>query len=451
VRVPEGEAIETLEFGDLNVLVMPSSLAERCWDVDGCIVIGPEFAGETPDELTHARGARRYWAIDAEGKLTRHKVKAARAKAATAARPPTLSAWKLVSLCPEPIEPSEAMKRLDRVRPMEKLGVSAGYGWYRVGIDVARATTKSLFLPGCEDRATVYLNGKRLGVWGRGAGAERTGIRAELKRGVNELTFLVDNLGRFNFGSALGESKGIWDDVYAAAPVALRAWRLREGTEKDLSRRMAPRHQQHRIDELDGKLPLVCESTFTLNRAMPVHVQFAGLPDTVVMLCNDRVVGFFAGCGGFGDVVLRREVTKGVNRLKLLVWPGVTAKQLAAALRLHRLEANLTGGARWRFRPWRLPARAADTNRKGLPAWYRAGFRRPKIARPLFVNLRGVAKGQIFLNGRNVGRFWNIGPQEAYYLPECWLEDTNELLIFDEQGKTPTGSKLQFLPRGPYG
>jgi len=447
--VPEGDQIVTLEFGDLKVLVLPSSLAERCWDVDGHIVIGPEFAGETLDELTHRPGAKHYWILNPDGKLTRHKIRAK--KAAPAVRPPTLGKWQLLSVCTEPIDPGESMKRLDRVRSIERLGVTSGYIWYRVSVDLRRAAAKSLFLSGCEDRATVFVNGKRVGVWGRGAGAKRTPIRAELRRGANDLTFLTDCLGRFNFGSGLGERKGIWDDVYAAAPVALRAWRIREGTEKDFSRRMAPRRQQHRVDALRGTSPWVCETTFTMSRVTPVHVQFTDLPCTVVLLCNDRLVGFYDGSGGFGDAVCGREIVKGVNRLKLFVWPEITARQLASALRLHRLEDNLTAGRRWRVTSLKIPTEAAQTKRKGLPAWYRARFKRPGRDEPLFVKLAGAAKGQIFLNGRNVGRFWGIGPQQAYYLPECWLEDTNELVIFDEQGKQPTGSKLQFMPLGPFG
>ena len=63
----------------------------------------------------------------------------------------------------------------------------------------------------------------------------------------------------------------------------------------------------------------------------------------------------------------------------------------------------------------------------------------------------GGEKGQIFLNGHNVGRFWNIGPQQRYYLPECWLDESNELMVFEERGNIPSGSRLEYCPKGPYG
>lgn len=28
----------------------------------------------------------------------------------------------------------------------------------------------------------------------------------------------------------------------------------------------------------------------------------------------------------------------------------------------------------------------------------------------------------MFINGQNLGRYWNIGPQETLYLPGAWLD-----------------------------
>jgi beta-galactosidase len=36
------------------------------------------------------------------------------------------------------------------------------------------------------------------------------------------------------------------------------------------------------------------------------------------------------------------------------------------------------------------------------------------------------------VNGRNLGRFWNIGPQRSLYVPAPWLrEGRNEVVAFD--------------------
>ncbi|XP_063112192.1 beta-galactosidase-1-like protein 2 isoform X3 [Cavia porcellus] len=38
-----------------------------------------------------------------------------------------------------------------------------------------------------------------------------------------------------------------------------------------------------------------------------------------------------------------------------------------------------------------------------------------------FLKLEGWEKGVVFVNGHNLGRYWNIGPQETLYLPGAWL------------------------------
>ena len=46
----------------------------------------------------------------------------------------------------------------------------------------------------------------------------------------------------------------------------------------------------------------------------------------------------------------------------------------------------------------------------------------------------GFTKGVIFVNGRNLGRYWSgLGPQETLYLPGPWLDiGINEIIVFDE-------------------
>jgi beta-galactosidase len=38
----------------------------------------------------------------------------------------------------------------------------------------------------------------------------------------------------------------------------------------------------------------------------------------------------------------------------------------------------------------------------------------------------------VWVNGHNLGRYWNIGPQERLYCPAPWLrQGDNEIIIFD--------------------
>jgi beta-galactosidase len=46
--------------------------------------------------------------------------------------------------------------------------------------------------------------------------------------------------------------------------------------------------------------------------------------------------------------------------------------------------------------------------------------------------MRPWSKGFVWVNGHNLGRFWNIGPQQTMYLPGPWLKrGENEIVILD--------------------
>ena len=50
-----------------------------------------------------------------------------------------------------------------------------------------------------------------------------------------------------------------------------------------------------------------------------------------------------------------------------------------------------------------------------------------------FLDMRDFGKGFVFVNGHNLGKYWNIGPQQTIYLPGCWLKKgLNSIVVFDE-------------------
>lgn len=60
-----------------------------------------------------------------------------------------------------------------------------------------------------------------------------------------------------------------------------------------------------------------------------------------------------------------------------------------------------------------------------------------------FLNMEAFGKGQVYVNGHAIGRFWNIGPQQTLYLPGCWLKQgRNEVIVFDVVG--PKGEPTSF-------
>lgn len=49
-----------------------------------------------------------------------------------------------------------------------------------------------------------------------------------------------------------------------------------------------------------------------------------------------------------------------------------------------------------------------------------------------YFDLSNYSKGMLYVNGHNLGRYWNIGPQQRLYCPASWLKKgKNEIVVFD--------------------
>jgi len=71
-----------------------------------------------------------------------------------------------------------------------------------------------------------------------------------------------------------------------------------------------------------------------------------------------------------------------------------------------------------------------------LPSFYRFELYIDEPA-DTFVDMDGFGKGAVFVNGFNIGRFWEKGPQRTLYLPAPLLNKGNNIIIvFETEGKT---------------
>ena len=95
---------------------------------------------------------------------------------------------------------------------------------------------------------------------------------------------------------------------------------------------------------------------------------------------------------------------------------------------------------------------ARDTDVPQAIGYYAATFNLKKTG-DTFINMEKWGKGQVYVNGHALGRFWRIGPQQTLYCPGCWLKKgTNEIVVLDVTGPkepvlwgqtTPELDKLQ--------
>ncbi len=71
---------------------------------------------------------------------------------------------------------------------------------------------------------------------------------------------------------------------------------------------------------------------------------------------------------------------------------------------------------------------------KGKAGYYRGTFKAKKTD-DTFINCSKLGKGQVYINGHAIGRYWSIGPQQTLYVPGCWLKKgENEIAIYDVTG-----------------
>lgn len=107
--------------------------------------------------------------------------------------------------------------------------------------------------------------------------------------------------------------------------------------------------------------------------------------------------------------------------------------------------------------------------RKQPLTWYKATFGLPPGNDPLALDMGSMGKGQVWINGQSIGRYWpaykasgscgecnyagyfnekkcqsNCGEasQRWYHVPRSWLTSQNFLVVFEEMGGDPSGISL---------
>mgnify|MGYP000977201526 FL=1 len=73
----------------------------------------------------------------------------------------------------------------------------------------------------------------------------------------------------------------------------------------------------------------------------------------------------------------------------------------------------------------------------GHPAFYAFDFNlEMKALKDTYLDLTDFGKGVAFVNGVNIGRFWNVGPTLSLYIPHGLLQEgANRIIIFETEGE----------------
>jgi hypothetical protein len=169
---------------------------------------------------------------------------------------------------------------------------------------------------------------------------------------------------------------------------------------------------------------------------------FTGDRNPGALFVNGQVVARFSRHygGGFVKADVTHLLQPGTNVVTLNIQDYGGMPWQASLLHFDPTRAV---DAAWSFRGGVTPGAAAG-HTPGAAFWRGHFAYNPRRhgPGPFKLALPGMGKGQIWLNGHNAGRYWQIGPQEFYKLPVSWLQAENELLLLDEQGCEPKQVRL---------
>lgn len=116
------------------------------------------------------------------------------------------------------------------------------------------------------------------------------------------------------------------------------------------------------------------------------------------------------------------------------------------------VQINGHGHAGWQM--YRLPVDAQMLGkvsydkqwRQGEPGFYMVNFNVDELG-DSFLDLSGWGKGAVLLNGFQLGRFWEKGPQKRLYIPAPLLKiGENQLVIFETEGVAGDAISLKSEP-----
>ncbi len=463
VTVPNGKTPTIEEHGGITVVVCSEGLIDATFVTANAVHVGCAGLDASGEPMPHDE-YRVCHTIDAEGVVTK-KTAASAPAPAKAPKAPTLSKWFSASVESYVDGTSERYAAIDGPATMSDLGASYGYGWMRIRVPGKAAARKAkiAFLEAA-DRVHIYQDGQPALIAGEGPGATLEPPSMSIGKDGTTLCALIDNLGRHCAGSHLGEPKGLYGDLWDVSSIKVGKPTLATGEPIDPMSYVAPLMGLRHGDRTEATR---VTWEFMHRKRTPLFIALLKAVGPALMLVNDTPVRYLES-GGVERLRLDPALLKqGKNTVQIAMVSDPSVEGPLAEPALASLQSALevfeglecvSEKAEWAFAKWDAPAKnayeqvtkAAMTKGGGLPRWWKCVFNAKRGLDGLTLDTSGLSKGQLFLNGINLGRYFVatkdrklVPPQSRRPLPGAWLKDgDNELVIFDEHGFAPSRCKL---------
>jgi beta-galactosidase len=336
--------------------------------------------------------------------------------------------------------------------------------WYRTSVDIASPGKKLLRFDRGGDRATIFVDGAAAGK----IESHSPALLVDLSAGKHSVAVFTAHDGRnklYNFLGSLAQTdaKGLagaavlWDDAVIQTPV----WRTAPANWSDNPPVPpgidSPAWQIYadREDVFHRKSDLVWFMT-TINRSAAKHLilEFPGMNQDITVFLNGAKVathprwsdpfslsldtGFQPGSSVSVTLLARNyDAAGGVSHGVRLIsyndehpvtdWRMRGGTGIVASSGWHDLKPNEHfDGPQFFQTTFDLPSTAPQ---QATAIWR--------------VVVAGMGHGSVWVNGHNLGRYPERIPVNGLYIPECWLQPTNTLEIYDEDGDIPSKVSIQ--------
>jgi beta-galactosidase len=188
--------------------------------------------------------------------------------------------------------------------------------------------------------------------------------------------------------------------------------------------------------------------------------------DYTVVMVNGKTVGTSFVGDGLDSNKIELPETRGPATLDLLVYNLGRISVVVSAESQHVARKGLIGGATldgvdlsgWQI--YSLPYynvnnfKPSDAPRTG-PTFYRGTFTVDKLG-GTFLDMRNWSMGAVWVNGHNLGRFWDHGGLRSLFVPGEWLKHgQNEIVILElhdapKLAEVSGGTKIIEEPAVPF-
>jgi hypothetical protein len=145
------------------------------------------------------------------------------------------------------------------------------------------------------------------------------------------------------------------------------------------------------------------------------------------------------GSNGIAVVVKNNEGKGGLRGASYLMGeslPGIDFREWQCRTKPAGLEHGYVGSkadeSGWQ--QYSLGEAEENSSASSLLTWCRVHFDMPAAgAAPWRAHIEANGNGFLYLNGQPLGRYWQVGPQHDFYMPECWLHAGDNVLTIAQR------------------